>query len=123
MRRSLLVVALLTMSLFLVLAASACSGAAETKEEYQAKVEQQLSKTDDRIKELEAKSENATGDEKSRLEQETAKLKDERQTVQGKLDQLRSAGGDDWKKVKGEIDGALSGMNEKVDKALEGLKN
>jgi septal ring factor EnvC (AmiA/AmiB activator) len=123
MGRLLLILTMVPMSLLLAVAVSGCGGDEETKEEYQAKVERELDKTDERINELEAKIRDGTGEERRQLEREAADLKDERQAVQSKLDELRSAGADDWQEIKGDIDTALSRVNEKVDKALEPLEN
>jgi uncharacterized protein YlxW (UPF0749 family) len=123
MGRLLLILAMVPMSLLLAAAASGCGGDEETKEEYQAKVERELEKTDERLNELEARIRDGTGEERRQLEREAADLKDERQAVQNKLDELRSAGADDWQEIKGDIDTALSRVNEKVDKALEPLEN
>jgi predicted RNase H-like nuclease (RuvC/YqgF family) len=123
MGRFLVILAVVPMSLLITAAASGCGGDEETKEEYQAKVERELEKTDERINELEAKIRDGTGEERRRLEREASDLKDERQAVQSKLDELRSAGADDWQEIKGDIDTALSRVNEKVDKALEPLEN
>jgi cell division protein FtsB len=123
MGRLLLILAMVPMSLLLVAAASGCGGNEETKEEYEAKVERELDKTDERINELEARIRDGTGEERRQLEREAADLKDERQAVQNKLDELRSAGADDWQEIKGDIDTALSRVNEKVDEALEPLEN
>jgi septal ring factor EnvC (AmiA/AmiB activator) len=123
MGRLLLILVMVPMSFLLAAAASGCGGDEETKEEYQAKVERELDKTDARINELEARIRDGTGEERRELEREAADLKDERQAVQSKLDELRSAGADDWEEIKGDIDTALSRVNEKVDKALEPLEN
>jgi septal ring factor EnvC (AmiA/AmiB activator) len=123
MGRLLLILTMVPTSLLLAVAVSGCGGDEETKEEYQAKVERELDKTDERINELEAKIRDGTGEERRQLEREAADLKDERQAVQSKLDELRSAGADDWQEIKGDIDTALSRVNEKVDKALEPLEN
>jgi hypothetical protein len=123
MGRLLLILAMVPMSLLLATAASGCGGDEETKEEYQAKVERELEKTDERLNELEARIRDGTGEERRQLEREAADLKDERQAVQNKLDKLRSAGADDWQEIKGDIDTALSRVNEKVDEALEPLEN
>ena len=123
MGRLLLTLATVPMSLLLAAVASGCGGDEETKEEYQAKVERELEKTDERINELEAKIRDGTGEGRRQLEREAADLKDERQAIQSKLDELRSAGADDWQEIKGDIDTALSRVNEKVDKALEPLEN
>jgi chromosome segregation ATPase len=100
---------------------SACSDK-ETKQEYQAKVERELSKTDERINELEAKSRDATGDNKRNLEEQTRSLKDEREAAGRKLDQLRNAQGDDWKGVKRDLDKSLSSLNDRLSKAVNDLK-
>lgn len=103
--------------------AVACSGDEETREDYTARVERELSKTDERIKELEEEAGTASGDAKDKIEDELSGLKDERDQVTDKLDDLRASQGDEWKTVKRELDEGLSKLDNRLDKALDDLKD
>src|SRR3990170_4285226 len=102
MLRSLLI--LMLPVLFFPALVAGCGDDEETKEEYEAKVQRELDKTDERIKEFESQSGEATGDAKRELEEQTAGLKDERAAVERKLEDLRASSDDEWKKLKPDID-------------------
>lgn len=103
--------------------AMACSDDEETREDYTARVERELSKTDERIQDLEEDASTASGDAKDEIEEEIAGLKDERGDISGKLDDLRASQGDEWKDLKEELDEGLSKLDSRLDKALDDLKN
>lgn len=74
--------------------------AAETKEEYVAKLSKKLEEYDEEIAAMKAKGDEIQGEAKEKWNERMKNLKDEREALSEKFDKLKSSSGDAWKELK-----------------------
>ena len=98
--------------------AVACGDDNQTKEEYEAEVQDQVDALDKRIEDLE-RDVSGQGGADAEAGKRLDDLRNQRDDLDGKLDDLRARGEDNWQDLKKEIDPAL----DRIDKELNELGN
>lgn len=74
------------------------------REEYAARMKQQIDETNRAIDELERKAAKATDAAEKKYDEQIAKLRQQANQAMAKLEELKSAAGDGWEKLVDEVD-------------------
>jgi chromosome segregation ATPase len=96
--------------------------ARSTLAEIQTRVQDQLSRMGDRLKELKDRAAAAGAETRQKLQPQIDELERDMTAVRGRLDQLRQSGVDAWNAAKPELEKSIHHMGEAVNKALDQLK-
>ena len=93
-----------------------------TKEEYQAKMDEQLKEITGKLAELRVKADRATADAKIKYQKEIKTLQTKLQEAQGRLQKIKTSGGDAWETLKEGSEKAWGELRGAVDGALQKLR-
>ncbi len=75
-----------------------------SREEYTAKIKQQLDDFNTKVDELQARTQETKADAREKYEAEMAKLRHQSELAVAKLDELKAAGEDSWEKLVAEME-------------------
>jgi hypothetical protein len=97
---------------------AAHDSAAQTRDEFLASMDKNMSELDAKIDKLASQAANATGDAKVREDQALADLRSQRDAVRKDYDQLKASSGDVWEKTKAGFQSAWDSLEKSYDNAV-----
>ena len=92
------------------------------KENYQKKMQRELTGYKKKMKQLEAKAKNMEEKAKMEVKEETAELQKKMDVAEQKVKSMKSASGEAWEKVKSEVDSAMESVRESYEKVAAHFK-